>query len=49
MFTATNGSYRAGMIAGAILLGCAFAASFLIPKPETIPDTLAAEDVAARA
>lgn len=49
MFTATNGSYHAGMIAGAILLGCAFAASFLIPKPETVPDTIAAEDMAARA
>lgn len=49
VFTATGGSYRAGMIAGAILLGCAFAASFLIPKPETVPDTIAAEDLAARA
>ncbi len=48
VFGATGGSYRAGMIAGAILLCCAFASSFLIPKPETIPDTLAAEDLRAR-
>lgn len=49
VFSALDGSYRAGMIAGAVLLACAFAASFLIPKPETVPDTLAAEDLAARA
>ena len=49
VFSALDGSYRAGMIAGAVLLVCAFAASFLIPKPETVPDTLAAEDLAARA
>lgn len=49
VFTATDGSYRAGMFAGAILLGCAFAASFLIPKPSSVPDTIAAEDMAARA
>lgn len=49
VFSALDGSYRAGMIAGAVLLACAFAASFFIPKPETVPDTLAAEDLAARA
>lgn len=49
VFSALDGSYRAGMIAGAVLLACAFAASFLIPKPETVPDTLAAEDLSARA
>lgn len=49
VFSALDGSYRAGMIAGAVLLACAFAVSFLIPKPETVPDTLAAEDLSARA
>lgn len=36
------------MIAGLVLLRGALAASFLIPRPETIPDTIAAEDCAAK-
>ncbi|SDR83283.1 MFS transporter [Corynebacterium timonense] len=42
-FQAAEGGYKAGMITGLVLLVFALAASFLIPRPETIPDTLAAE------
>ena len=34
--------YRAGMIAGVIILLAALALSFLIPRPESIDDTVAA-------
>lgn len=47
-FADHGGGYRAGMIAGLVLLLGALAASFLIPRPETIPDTIAAEDYAAK-
>ena len=47
-FASSGGGYRAGMIAGAVLLLGALATSFLIPRPETIPDTIAAEDAAAK-
>lgn len=47
-FQAVGGGYRAGMITGALLLLAALSASFLIPRPETIPDTIAAEDAAAK-
>lgn len=43
IFADSDGGYAAGMIAGAILLAAAFLTSFLIPKPETISDTLAAQ------
>lgn len=42
-FQAADGGYRAGMVTGLVLLLGAFAASFIIPRPETIPDTIAAE------
>ena len=45
-FADQNGGYRAGMIAGAVLLIGAFCTSFLIPRPESLPDTIAAEDAA---
>lgn len=47
-FAGDGGGYRAGMITGAVLLLGALATSFLIPRPETIPDTIAAEDAAAK-
>lgn len=42
-FVDSAGGYRAGIFAGAIILACAFFSSLLIPKPETISDTLAAQ------
>ena len=43
IFADNGGGYIAGMVTGAILLVCALATSFLIPRPETISDTLAAQ------
>ncbi|WP_257182908.1 uridine transporter UriT [Corynebacterium cystitidis] len=43
IFVDHGGGYVAGMITGAVLLVAAFLTSFLIPKPETISDTLAAQ------
>ncbi|MHA2789447.1 uridine transporter UriT [Corynebacterium sp. S7] len=43
IFVENSGGYAAGMTAGAILLALAFVTSFMIPKPETISDTLAAK------
>lgn len=47
-FAGSGGGYHAGMLTGAVLLCGALATSFLIPRPETIPDTIAAEDAAAK-
>ncbi|MEJ5928981.1 MFS transporter [Corynebacterium sp. H128] len=45
-FADKGGGYHAGILAGAIILACAFATSLFIPKPETISDTLAAKKAA---
>ena len=42
IFADNGGGYIAGMVTGSILLVCALATSFLIPRPETVSDTLAA-------
>lgn len=44
MFKDADGGYAAGIIAGAIIAAIAFCTSMLIPKPETIDDTVAARD-----
>ena len=44
MFKDGDGGYAAGIIAGAIIAAIAFCTSMLIPKPETIDDTVAARD-----
>ncbi|OHF36125.1 MFS transporter [Corynebacterium sp. HMSC074A01] len=43
-FADQGGGYRAGMIAGLVLLIAAFCTSFLIPRPQDLPDTIAAEE-----
>ncbi|MDO4630802.1 MAG: MFS transporter [Corynebacterium sp.] len=43
-FQDSHGGYAAGITAGAIILALAFATSLLIPKPETIDDTVAAHE-----
>ena len=43
-FADNGGGYRAGMIAGLVLLIAAFCTSFLIPRPQDLPDTIAAEE-----
>lgn len=40
VFAEGGGGYAAGMVAGAVLLVLAFCTSFLIPRPETVSDTL---------
>ena len=45
-FADNGGGYRAGMIAGLVLLIAAFCTSFLIPRPQDLPDTIAAEEAA---
>ena len=44
MFKDADGGYAAGIIAGAVIAAIAFCTSMLIPKPETIDDTVAARD-----
>ncbi|RNE49568.1 MFS transporter [Corynebacterium alimapuense] len=44
IFADNGGGYAAGMIAGAIIVGLAFISSLFIPNPETITDTLAAQE-----
>lgn len=44
MFKDADGGYAAGIIAGAVIAAIAFGTSMLIPKPETIDDTVAARD-----
>lgn len=38
----TASSYQLGVVTGAVIVACALGTSLLIPKPETISDTLAA-------
>ncbi len=44
LFADNGGGYAAGITAGAIIVSLAFLTSFLIPRPETISDTLAAKE-----
>lgn len=46
-FGDSNGGYAAGMWAGVIILVLAFLCSLLIPRPESITDTVAAKNLAA--
>lgn len=48
-FGDSNGGYAAGMWAGVIILALAFLCSLLIPRPESITDTVAARNLAANA
>ncbi len=45
-FADSNGGYAAGMWAGVIILAMAFLCSLLIPRPESITDTVAARNAA---
>ncbi|MCS5479940.1 MFS transporter [Corynebacterium sp. YIM 101645] len=45
-FGDTGGGYAAGMWAGVIILALAFLCSLLIPRPESITDTVAARNLA---
>ncbi len=45
-FGDSNGGYAAGMWAGVIILVLAFLCSLLIPRPESITDTVAAKNLA---
>ena len=45
-FGDSNGGYAAGMWAGVIILALAFLCSLLIPRPESITDTVAARNLA---
>lgn len=45
-FGDNNGGYAAGMWAGVIILAAAFLCSLMIPRPETIKDTVAAKNLA---
>lgn len=43
LFAVTTASdYQLGIVTGAVIVACALGTSLLIPKPETISDTLAA-------
>ncbi len=44
LFADNGGGYAAGITAGAVIVSLAFLTSFLIPRPETISDTLAAKE-----
>lgn len=44
LFADNGGGYAAGITAGAVIVSLAFLMSFLIPRPETISDTLAAKE-----